>query len=466
VATKSQLSLGRVDVLRERLAPPIALILDEVNAGPRRARPLPSLLKDRAFQKDLKQQVDAVGEQNPYVRSGAAQASAEFAIFASEALNPFAESGKCSSPNCRLEYARAFARSTCLYADRILIRDYPTALLRSAFKHDQLCDPGWIQELTLELRILQELSPLIDANVVQFVAPFWSLCSKCQADEIRTVGDLAEIVWKQVVETAQFSQRREPIDDYVSASVMSPLFMANGTMTQYPVRVPRAAFDELSGVQADAELRRRVLEDHAPWLRDRFAREVKNAWADVRASSAHEMTFGLNYRLVGMALNCFDGRSVGASKLEEWEMLRTIQLPWISNATPKQIVELRDAAAEALPAFRARIRKDLASSETDIRKIVDTLRSEALELEAKLRALNIGRARRTSRLMAGLGFSAGVYGFATGNPATAMAGLGIFAALARDAEKRLSEAEACHAELTAKPAYVLLTAQHLHSEHH
>jgi hypothetical protein len=169
--------------------------------------------------------------------------------------------------------------------------------------------------------------------------------------------------------------------------------------------------------------------------------------------------------LAAAALRQSRDEPIATSDLERWEKLRTIRLPWVSNATPEQVVHIRDAAADALPAFRARLQRDLASQDADVKTLVADLKVEATELDAKLRALNVKKTRRASSLMTGLACSVGLYGFASGMPGVAMAGLGIASAILKDAEKRRSDAEACHAELTSKPAYVLLAAQRLHPPH-
>lgn len=197
--------------------------------------------------------------------------------------------------------------------------------------------------------------------------------------------------------------------------------------------------------------------------------EVSMTLHDAKASSRHGAILGTNYGLSTAALRCLSGAET-IRDWEAWAHSRTVPLPWIAQASPGEMVRLREAAAGALPAFRARIQKELASADPEndqaaLTKLVGELRAEAAVLEVKLRSVDVEKTRRNSNLLAGLGFSIGLLGFSTGNPAIGMAGLGVFSALVRDSEKRRADAEACHAELTGQPAYVVLAADHFHRRH-
>jgi hypothetical protein len=225
------------------LPPPVALIWGELHPKKGRARGLRSLLRDRGFQRDLRQQVDsdALSGSGSYIVPEETRATGGLTLFASDALNPFSNSGKCQSQSCRLEYARAFARSTCLYSDTVIIRDYPTGALRHAVESRQLAKDSMVAALAVQLRVLEELAPLIDARVIRFATPFWRMCKACQSREAADVHRIASTIWDQLLETATFRGAILKEDHAALLLVSSPLFVADGAATSMPITLPVSA---------------------------------------------------------------------------------------------------------------------------------------------------------------------------------------------------------------------------------
>jgi hypothetical protein len=171
------------------------------------------------------------------------------------------------------------------------------------------------------------------------------------------------------------------------------------------------------------------------------------------------------------ALRVLDRREMHTPSLDEWEDMRSAPLPWIKSLSPAQIVQLREEAATALPAFRKRLHNSLLSGgdkrddEKTARALAADLRQEALELEQKLRSLNVRGSRRTKNLFTGLGLMLGVYGVGSMTTTGFLSGLAGFAASMVAAHREGKELHHTLSEVQRQPAYVLLTARRIHRAH-
>jgi hypothetical protein len=445
--------------------PPVALLLNETRPSKGKHRQLRAVLRDRRFQNDLRQQVEAMAEPDSYDSVATPRLSVELNVFSQGAANPLSPEAKCQDPSCRIDYAKTFARSTCLYADRVVLTDEVTSLLFYSLNNADPTEGFLIDALETQLQIVRELAPLIDAGVLKFSSPFYGMCSDCKERHDAEVARITMTLWDQFLETVELTGagmwKGTPM-----LMIRSPLLFAEGGAVGQQLTVPRHVVDIVKKLRPNSTKLGRLIQEHAPDFQKRLEHDVVSTLLDFRRSSRHRATFATNYRLSVATLRELDGAPIPAAWPEEWELLRRVQLPWISDASPADIVGLREKAAAALPAFRAKLVSELSSIDghhATLARVVNGLRLEAIELEAKLRAVELTRPARTAKLLAGLGLSIGVYGLASGSPGVATAALGVFSALVNEATKRSAEARACHQELTSKPAYFLLAAQQLHN---
>jgi len=106
-------------------------------------------LSDLSFVKDFLDQCNAGISTFTYADRVAARIG-KFDLYAGESLDPLSSPGKCGDFPCRMAYAHQFARTACLYADRVVIPDPFSFTLEFTAEEMFLC-----------LSVLKILKPLL-----------------------------------------------------------------------------------------------------------------------------------------------------------------------------------------------------------------------------------------------------------------------------------------------------------------
>src|SRR5262245_35294683 len=104
------------------LPPAVAFMLDEFRGNTLDLGKVRKKLNDDAFLRDFADQCLAGISTFPYA-DGSEPRMDKFDVYADGGLNPLSPIGKCGQTACRIAYAHHFARSACLYADRVVIPD-------------------------------------------------------------------------------------------------------------------------------------------------------------------------------------------------------------------------------------------------------------------------------------------------------------------------------------------------------
>jgi hypothetical protein len=161
------------------------------------------------------------------------------------------------------------------------------------------------------------------------------------------------------------------------------------------------------------------------------------------------------------ALQAFDSQAPALGKVAAWESVRSVQLPWVNELSVRQVVQLREEASKALPAFRETFVADIATADSktaDVAERIQRLREDASAIGRELTAATT----KSERLFRGaygiLGMSAAIYGAATGEAAAGVVGLLSVLGLLHQI------GDGPHREkilATSSPAYVLLKAKQL-----
>ena len=113
-------------------------------------------LSDRSFVKDFFDQCLAGIGTFKYADRLEARID-KFDVYAGEGLDPLSPDGKCGEVQCRIAYAHQFARTACLYADRVVIPD-PFSFTVETTAEDMFCC----------LVVLKILKPLLKAGIIVF----------------------------------------------------------------------------------------------------------------------------------------------------------------------------------------------------------------------------------------------------------------------------------------------------------
>lgn len=386
----------------------------------------------------------------------------KFDIYAGHSLDPLSPDGKCGMLGCRMAYAHQFARNACLYADRVVIPDPFSFTVETTD-----------EEIFESLVVLKILRPLLEAGVIVFGPAAALSCSDCmkavRAAEKQVMIDLWE----------EFRLARPDVFRYKHGrrwhmSFGSPLFASAGD--EYRITVP-ATKEAIAASKPDVVLTGKSAMDlighYRKFLRGHFARLAHGVVFSAQMGGSCNSAVATNTRVEASGYRLLDRRKVGFT-LPDWSLLRTIPLPALQRLNAVQALQVRNEAEKAMPAFRAKLQRDLmslknVSDEAEEKRALEVaaeLRVAARDLQGQLAGLRLPSVRRSEKLFAGLAIALEIVALSTGNPSAMLAVSGTFAGLMLAAHKGERDRQEKQELLLHQPAYVLLTAERIHAGRH
>lgn len=431
--------MSHIDII----PPTIRLLRDNLNQleSPRDfARQFKSISKEVAVQAEWTLK-------NHHYFDGDSISGGEFIIAAAGGLNPFSEYELCSDTACRIKSAREIARTLGLYADIVTIPD-PISHLMIDFKKPSEKQLRW---LNTQMMVLRELQPLIDAGIIRFWSGSMSLCSGCANNMYRRIDEGVSKLSELLGEHVHVDLREEYLDITTSGILESQLVLV-----------------------------KKLSKEDEKYLRSggSIIDIGRNSYIDVIKEKVRSTMFDLSFsqNVSGMlmstsrnelyALKAFDDKAPALNEQAVWEEARSIQLPWVNTLTPTQIIQLKESAEKALPAFRESFVRHIAMPGSTIQSTAEKileLREQAAEVERELAALNTSGEAAFRNIAGALGLTISVYGFASGfaAPAVALGGLISLLGLIHGSDRHDQQKESM---LQSQPAYLLVKAKEF-SEH-
>lgn len=441
----------------------VAFLLDEFRGKVLTYKKVQKRFEDSGFLRDLSDQcLHSLGKFDYADRQPPPKKASMFQIFAAGGLDPFSEEAKCSQPPCRIAYAQHFARTACLYSDRVIV---PDGFSWGAFAYSP--DTAFVN-----LAVLKTLLPLFQQGIVVFSSPAYSQCGACAKAAAAARRKLTTDLWREFVRTADvfsFQYGRQ-----WRLSFGSPLLAADGEQARLTVPASRSA---RAGLAVNEPVTGKEAARRARQFSERLRPYVKsiatNLVFEARMGSFCRATVVTNSGLGAAGFRFLDNRRFDITSSSERTALRALRLPEFEGLSVNDVMDLRERAHKALPAFRSRMQRELFSltdvsnnaEEAAAKKVAAELREEASELEAQLASITLPGAKRRERLFASLGVLLEIVALSTGNPALMIAAGGTFASLLLAAHKSQSDREEKHEVLVHQPAYVLLTAKRAHARH-
>lgn len=345
----------------------------------------------------------------------------------------------CGAFDCRINAADRIARSVGLLADRIWLTD----TISDRLVYFRRATNENIDNLIEDAAIIFRLGPLINAGLVKFRSPFYAICDRCSQKLIGEVSSLARTLSKKF--KSDFKLERMENGGYLAHTGKCfdpPLIMTNPYATELP----------------------RLRE----FLEPRIERELRSILYVAREASLTGGSIVSNSRLGLAGLLEQDGRLLSRRSMLLLEREREINVPWVSELNPEQIVQLRDEAATALPAFRSQLTKifaaDAGSDGLDSALVsLEALRDQAAEVRAELNAKQKHSSKYWKVTYGVLGLGLSAYGVASENIG---AGIGGLLPLIQLLINHQTGYESELAKLTTRPAYVLLKAQDILAHAH
>ncbi|PKB23939.1 hypothetical protein CLU91_4405 [Janthinobacterium sp. 64] len=345
----------------------------------------------------------------------------------------------CSAFSCRILAADRIARSVGLIADRIWLTDTISYRLVDFGRATNEKIDGLIEDA----KVLSRLAPLINAGLVKFRSPFFAICDCCSDKLIGDISSLSKILSKKF----KSDYKLEPCEKggyiaHTGKCFEPPLILTN----PYAEELPRL---------------RDFLEPH-------IEQELRSILYVAREASLTGGSIVSNSRLGLAGLLEQDGRLLSRRSMLLLEREREINVPWVSELSPEQIVQLREEAAIALPAFRSQLTRIFsadASNEALTSALVslESLRDQAEEVRAELNAKKKHSSKYWKVTYGVLGLGLSAYGVSTDNVAASIGGL---LPLIQMLINHQTGYDSELTKITSRPSYVLLKAQDILAHAH
>lgn len=366
--------------------------------------------------------------------------NSDFDIHLDGALNLFQRNpAGCAAPACRVEAAQRIARSMGLVADRLWVTD----LLTEKFWDFGRATNRKLDDIVEDTFVLGSVMPLISAGVLKFKSPWVATCGDCLEHFDTQVYQITNIL----LDSFQHEFEIEDMGDLQYA-------IHSGALFDPPIVLRVWPGNKTPDVPPN-------IDDHI-W--NMVYGAVHSAMWTGREAAAHGGSVFSNSRAGLAGFVQADGRFQGLDDLRLLDQSRSLELPWVKELTPSQVMELRQEASKALPQFRELMAKrllfraDQAPNGADAAEFIGELRQQAAEVKAELEVINKHANRFWKQPFTLLSLGAAAIGLATDQPLTAATGLlALWQFLGTHEPGTEMEAQ----KLQCRPGYVLLKAQDL-----
>jgi hypothetical protein len=439
------------------LPPTVRLLLEEGVTKLSSVSSLNDLLR-KGFYKDLRTQAEYSLEEWEYPTTPE-PITGNFIVTPTGPLNPFSKSQKCNERGCRIESARAFAKSVGLYSEYALVPDVFSSLLYH-YHGDNIANA-----LFDEIVVLNELLPLISEGIVRFGRPGLRLCDHHLKENQDLVSQTAETLLR-ITRGSLHIRVLEGPTEFDFYEIQEPMLTNSDERLTTLFRVTKEESRKIL-----RQYRRRAggrlpkdAERYLKWyLEDEYRREVQEMLEAVNIARISRAQLTTGSRRDVLLLNYVEKPS-SRNDIEHWEQMRTIELPWIKDLTIEEIIRLRDSAGPALERLRLLLTSRFKEAESSKPDIAGELESEALEIRAQMEAWKAGRGSQFEIYYGALGISLIVYGLA--HDALLAAGTAIFTAIGNVFRDKKQESVEL-GKLKGKPGFALLRARDLlkHRKH-
>ena len=341
----------------------------------------------------------------------------------------------CVHYECRVRTAERLARSIGLIADRVWLSDTLT---------DRFLDFGRVtnaklDEVIADIFVLVRLLPLIQAGIVRFSSQVMPVCKDCIAEFDAQRERTTEELFKTFKNDFRLNKRGNAGFSVSTGKCFEPpLIMVSRNKS----------LDEIPSTRSYAEFAISKEVNSMMWV----AREAALSGGSIFSNSRLGLS-GLLYQ---------EGRLNNRRELLLLDKEREFSVPWVSELNAQQIVQLREEAALALPAFRLSLAKAMSFSDRTLESsnktgtIIEELQDQAQQVRSELELKRTSSARywKTTYVLLGLGLSA--YGVASDQISAAIGGLlPVINLLINHKSGHESEL----AKLTTRPGYVLVKAR-------
>ena len=338
----------------------------------------------------------------------------------------------CQRLECRFKAADHIAQSFGLMADRVWLTDTLSERLLGIGRATN----EKIDRIIADVMVLARLVPLIATGIVRFRSPWVPACKDCIAEFEHRVLDSA----KKVVTVFR-------PDIQLGRTKLGEQFVDTGQCFEPPLFFHFLSQGKRDRKTVATNLITETISS-ALWV----AREA--AWTGGLLAS--------NSRVGLAGLLEQEGRLLSRTELLLLDREREFSIPWVNSLNALQIVQLREEAAMALPAFREYVAKALQVSElSDLSRqspasVIAELRQQASDVRAELKAKQKFSAKYWKVTFGVLGLGLSAYGIANDQILPGVGGiLSVLQLLIGHKTSHGADVE----KLKSKPAFVMVKAQ-------
>jgi hypothetical protein len=294
--------------------------------------------------------------------------------------------------------------------------------------------------------VLAPLLPLIKAGIVRFRSPWIATCSSCSAEFETQVDRTVQAVLRSFVRQIKVERKHS-----------GGFFIRTGNFFSPPMMMH-------SGKKDDSTLPSN--RDCAEYLITREVRQI--LWAAREATFTKGAIFSNSRVALAGLLQCEGRLPRSRGELRLFEDSRALDVPWVSELNPSQVLELREEASDAMPLFRELLARATAwsddhPSDRAAFDLITDLRQQAAEVRAELSSKQSRSARYWKVTYGVLGLGLSAYGVATDQ---VLAGVGGLLPIIQLLIAHKTGHESDVAKLKGRPGYVLVRAQDILAHSH
>lgn len=441
------------------LPPVIEIIESQYGFKKDSVQDLRKLFADHGLLSDLRQAAESSLSKFSYEDGEECLPDGQFSITLSSAMNPFLPEGKCNNVQCLDDFIDKFIRTVGLYADRAIIPDPLSGFFLRAETINY-------ENLSRRFHVIKQIFPLIDAGIIRFGKPVYHYCKGCYAKFEQTIDEVATRLAESAKTDCKVSFGSIDKSDYLTFE--NPILfrdLSHPLLLCHKLTKKESAFlgtimkgeDIVKNSEAD-QLVFKVLSNYVKTY-------VRDIFLEMNSARKTHSTFLCGSRAETVFLNEFEGKSPDLSRIEHWESMRSLNLPWISELSAENTLQLREEAHKALPELRNLIARRLSDPSMDfsegIHKMIDELQDKVADVESELESLAIPKEKRYRAGMAGLALSLVVYGLSSGTPTASATSIAALLATIAHLRSRESDIDSKLAKIQASPAYVLFRAKEI-----
>lgn len=446
----------KVSVFRKKHVPPTMKLMDEAGIFANNDDVyLKQIFKDKGFIKEIRDIADeTLGTYHYCDNKDNNKCQTGFNITLSGSLDILDPCVAYSSLECKCNETTNIARTVGLFADKLFITDHLSAYLsnynKGAFN---------LNDITLMTSSVNILAPLIDNKIIEFRTPLSHYCKECAKKIVnKMMSSLDSILdYDKKIEVSYLGQEKRHHVILMGSPLLERLFGFYGLETSITnadfIRLfPKKKFKIL--VKIKEEPLRSIIKEY-------FKDKIKDVMHGLASANKTSSLFMSKSKYDTIFLSSLDKVHIKHNDIDQWEAMRSIDLPWIGQLDINQIIRLREEAYLSLESLRNHLTLGfMQGGKQKVTDIVAELTAKIPELKQEILAKEIVKKSHNKYAfeLGSMGISLVIYGLASSVPVAAVGSVAAFLASICHLHEGALETKKRETNIITSPAYALLKA--------